>query len=231
MRGKKSLGYSTPFYFPCPTFTQYTLLTLYWEVQINIKVKEYGVRVSYFYSRLPPQQTTNIVQMCAPRKGRMEKHSHFVSFLIIWPFGNVKRERILWVGKQALSIWTYSINLYSSSTVICHLNWNSIWEGERCWSTGCQRNWSSRTRQRRFPAYDSHGETTFIQLKPDHYQTSPPGSLCLQITGSSSSCFVEITDTNKKAFTYCMSSWMKMVLKLCSGNVALKMKSRKTYLK
>lgn len=26
--------------------------------------------------------------------------------------------------------------------------------------------------------------------------------------------FCEITDTNKKAFTYCMSSWMKMVLKL-----------------
>lgn len=37
---------------------------------------------------------------------------------------------------------------YSSTMVIFHLNWNSIWEGEEDWNTGCQRNWRIRTTQR-----------------------------------------------------------------------------------
>lgn len=111
-KGKKSLDYSTPFYFLGPTLIQYTFLTLYWEVQSNIKVREPDVRVSYLYSHLlPPQQTPNIIQVCAAKKGWMEKHSHFASFLIIWPFGYVKKKRILWVSKQALPIWTCSMIL------------------------------------------------------------------------------------------------------------------------
>ena len=39
----------------------------------------------------------------------------------------------------------------------------------------------------------------------------------------SSSCMCKVTDKSKTAFVYFTSSWIKMILKLCSGNLALKM--------